>query len=120
VACKRFILIQVRKKCYETKMLIGILVAIACSIICAVTASSKGRSSGLWFMVGFCLPVIGVILILALPDESVNPLLLHTSTEPDVFSPVDELTKLAKLRDAGVVTEAEYLDKKRRLMARIG
>lgn len=49
--------------------LIWIVIAIACAVI----ASSKGRNGFLWFIGGFCLSIIGLIIIAALPSLKPQP-----------------------------------------------
>lgn len=92
-------------------------------IICAIVAGSKHRNPIGWFFVGFLIPLVGLILVIALPPGEGG---LQVPTDmpmpppqavPD--SPAVALEKLAALRDSGVVTEVEFQTKKQELLARL-
>ena len=54
---------------YLTGYLVGVLLgSTIMGIICTVIAKKKGRS-GAWFFGGFFLGLIGLIIILCLPDR---------------------------------------------------
>jgi hypothetical protein len=48
--------------------LIAVAIQIAIAAVCYRIAVSKGRSGILWAIVGFLLPVIGLVVIFILPD----------------------------------------------------
>ena len=45
-----------------------ILVMLIFGVICGVIADSRGRSTLRWSLLGFLLPLVGLILVLALPS----------------------------------------------------
>ena len=57
---------------------------------------------GFWW--GFWLGIIGIIIVAVRPNEGKN-----TNTAQSILSPYDELEKLAKLKEQGILTEDEYL-----------
>ena len=48
---------------------IGLAIAITIAVVCYRIAEGKGRSGVLWGIVGFLLPIVGLIVILVLPDK---------------------------------------------------
>ncbi len=52
--------------------MLQLIIMLVLGAICAAIASSRGRSPGGWFALGFLFPVLGVILILVLPDLRVQ------------------------------------------------
>jgi len=49
-------------------------------------AKIKGHSFFLWFLIGFCLPILGTIVALAAPNERRSPPRLRRCTEcPNVM-----------------------------------
>jgi len=47
-----------------------LLIWIAFGVVCAIIASSRGRSSGGWFVLGAIAGVFALIVLLALPSQS--------------------------------------------------
>mgnify|MGYP006319158571 CR=1 FL=1 len=47
---------------------IAVAIQIAIAAVCYRIAESKGRSGVLWAIVGFLVPIIGLIVIFVLPD----------------------------------------------------
>ncbi len=92
-------------------------------IICAIVAGSKQRNPIGWFFVGFLIPLIGLILVIALPPGEgglqVPADMPMPSPQPSPESPATALEKLAALRESGVVTEVEFQTKKQELLARL-
>ncbi|MGN6111071.1 MAG: SHOCT domain-containing protein [Kofleriaceae bacterium] len=94
-------------------------------VICAVIATSKRRSLVGWFVIGFLLPLVGVILVLVLPPGEVNlEANMMDLDHPPPPRPVDSrqasleaLERLAALRDRGVLTAEELDAKKKELLA---
>ncbi|MBX3158369.1 MAG: SHOCT domain-containing protein [Deltaproteobacteria bacterium] len=105
-------------------MEIYLFVAILGGTICALCASSKKRSGLGWFVIGFLLPLIGFILIIVLPpgedglQEPIHEGFATPVTKPAATS-LDELQKLADLRDRGVLTAQEFETKKRQILDRV-
>jgi len=46
-----------------------IVVWVICAVVCAIIASSKGRSGVGWFFIGLLLGIFGLILIACLPSN---------------------------------------------------
>lgn len=46
-----------------------VIIWIICGVICAVIASNKGKSGGLWFLVGVLLGPLGIILALVVSTD---------------------------------------------------
>jgi hypothetical protein len=103
-----------------------IILAVACigAFICSLLASGKQRSALGWFFIGFFLPLIGIILIVVLPNgggglqvpPDVDP--YPVQVQRPAPTALDELDKLAGLRDRGVLSPQEFEAKKRDLLAR--
>jgi hypothetical protein len=53
-----------------TASLISLAIAIVCAVVCYRTAIKKGRNPLGWALLGFFLPLIGLIVVLLLPDRS--------------------------------------------------
>ena len=53
-----------------TASLISLVIAIVCAVVCYRTAINKGRNPLGWTLLGFFLPLIGLIVVLLLPDRS--------------------------------------------------
>lgn len=99
-----------------------LLICFIAGVICAIIASGKRRNPVGWFVIGFLLPLIGVILVLVLPPGSSG-----LDTEPMFVAPqtpapdprqasIDALERLAALRDRGVLTAEEFEAKKKELL----
>ena len=110
------------------------------SFVVAVIAGNRGRSVFGFFLLSMVLsPVISGIILLASPvvepddpDEREREEAEWRRSEArkltEAVAPVaptvtvslaDELTKLAALRDKGVLTEDEFAGQKRRLLSRL-
>jgi hypothetical protein len=46
----------------------AVVLWIACAVICALVAPSRGRDPVLWGLIGLLTAVVGVVLLLALPS----------------------------------------------------
>lgn len=92
------------------------VIAMLGGMICAVLAGGKGRNVLGWFVIGFLLPLIGVILVVVLPEEGTAPP-THHEPKRTTSTYLDDLQKLADLRERGILTEQEFEDKKRLVMA---
>lgn len=49
--------------------LISLAIAITIAVVCYRIAEGKGRSGALWGIVGFLLPIVGLIIVLVLPNK---------------------------------------------------
>jgi hypothetical protein len=101
-----------------------LLVAFLGGLVCAIVASGKRRNAVGWFVIGFLLPLIGVILVLVLPPgsggiDSDTALMAAAPMQP-VAAPhqasIDALERLASLRDRGALTTEEFEAKKQELL----
>lgn len=50
-----------------------ILIWFACAVVCGIVASSKGRSSFIWFVLGALFSVFALILVIVLPSQRDGP-----------------------------------------------
>ncbi len=81
-------------------------------IICACIAKGKMRSGIGWFFGGFFLGIIGLIIIICLgPYVPPLPLL-----PPEQLTAADELLKLKRMRENGLISEEEYEALKEKLL----
>jgi hypothetical protein len=49
---------------------VGLVVAIICSVACYKIAQSKGRGTTLWAILGFFFSIISLIIIAVLPKKT--------------------------------------------------
>ena len=102
-----------------------IIVGLLAGAITAALASGKNRSPLGWFVIGFLLPLIGLILILVLPKGDggfVDPGLDVYDMPPNPpaqSSPLEQIEKLSALHAQGALTDAEFSAKKQVLLDRI-
>jgi len=114
--------------------MIYLFVALLGGLFCSVIAMSRGRSGIGWFVIGFLIPIIGLILILVLPKPTTFDDALVMMPEPGPFQiqqqriaaqrakqdqSLDALSRLAELKDRGALTAAEFEEKKSELLANI-
>ncbi|HEX4450363.1 MAG TPA: SHOCT domain-containing protein, partial [Kofleriaceae bacterium] len=101
-----------------------IAIGIIGGFISAFIASGKRRSAAGWFVIGFLLPLIGIILAIVLPAGTndlemdamlATPHLLTVSRD----NSIEVLERLAALRDRGALTAEEFETKKRELLASV-
>jgi Short C-terminal domain len=110
------------------------LIASLGGILCSVIAVSRRRSGIGWFVIGFLIPIIGLILILVLPQPTSLDDAIVMMPEPGPFQiqqqrlaaqrakqdqSLDALSRLAELKDRGALTPAEFEEKKSELLANI-
>lgn len=86
---------------------VGLVVAIAFGAVTGNIAKKKGRGYGEWFVLGFFLGVMGLIIALVVEDKT---------KQADLASGAEELLKYKELLDRGVVSEEEFSRKKTELM----
>jgi len=91
---------------------------------------SSGWSKALWCLFVIVLPLLGTfVYVIAHGDGMITRDIAAASEQQDAVdtyirtvaggapSPVDELEKLAALRDRGVISDVEFADQKARLLA---
>ncbi len=76
----------------------------------AKIASGKGRSWAQFFWLSLFFPFIGLIIAIAISPIN-KPEASHTG--------IENLEHLAKLKDSGVITEAEFNIQKQKIMSRL-
>ncbi len=87
-----------------------------------------GWGKGLWALFIIIIPWLGVLSYLVIRGESMQERTLHTIADAEKMqrayikeaagiSTADELTKLADLRDKGILTEEEFKAHKAKLLA---
>lgn len=112
-----------------------IIVGLLGGVICSLIAPTKRRNILGWFVIGFLMPVIGIILLLVLPTEpdpyaapndlipEPGPAQLAQQAEAQRQNAQDRsleaLQKLVELKDQGAVTQAEFDAKKQQLLEQI-
>ncbi|KAA0698291.1 SHOCT domain-containing protein [Neorhizobium sp. P12A] len=91
--------------------ILWIIIGCICAAICSNMARSRGRGSGLWAVLGFFLGLLA-ILILAVMGNTNERLTVSSASRGE------EIAKLKQLHDEGVLTEDEFEQEKRQLLAR--
>lgn len=96
---------------YIILFLIYIVASCIFGNICRTMAIKRGeKDSILWFLLGFCFGLIGIIITLIICKGS------NVNNNVPSISAADELIKYKQLLDAGAITEEEYIEFKRRLL----
>ena len=75
-------------------------------------SKGRGMKGGFWW--GFFLNIIGIIVVAVRPNDN-----KVGSAQKRAFSSYEDLERLARLREQGVLTEDEYLRMKKDCMSRI-
>ncbi len=91
--------------------IITLSIAALLGLIPANIAKNKGYSFGLWWFYGWMLFIVAIIHVQFIPDKN-NP---EPKTSSNVSS-ADELKKYNDLKEQGVITEAEFQEKKNQLL----
>ena len=101
-------------------MLIWIFIAVFADIFRRNDLS--GGAKALWILFIFVLPLIGVLIyMIGRPkmteqDKEMMMQAQEAQRRVSVYSPADEVAKLAALRDEGKITAEEYEEQKKRAM----
>ena len=90
--------------------LLVILLLVACAIWCGNKASAKGYSNVAGVLLGLFLNIIGIIIVLLLPDKNEEASLRKSAQAPD------QLIKYKQLLDANAITQEEFDRKKDELL----
>lgn len=96
--------------------IIYIIIGSLFAFVSAKMASSRNRSSGLWGVLGFFFGIFAVLILAVIGkdnSERVSP--PHIASMP-ATSKFDEISKLKKLLDDGVLTQSEFDAQKSRLL----
>lgn len=103
---------------YLICILIGIAAAVGLAFIPATIAKRKGYSYGLWWLFGFLLFLVALIVILVIPDKTQqNPASPNASPAP--LSEADQLKICKDLLDQGILTQAEFDQKKAEILRQV-
>ena len=99
-----------------------IIIWLACGVICYGVMKSKGYPNNECLgngVGGFVGGIIWLIVCLVKkPYDGVREL-PQQKESPNGDNAVEQLGKLAQLRDSGVITETEFAEKKRELLRKI-
>ena len=86
-------------------------------------ASNKGRSAA-WFWMGFCLDIVGLIVVICLPNlnnkkppvtSNMHEETIQNDSEPQMDK-FEEIRKYKELLDEGIITQEEFEAKKKELL----
>jgi Short C-terminal domain/Phospholipase_D-nuclease N-terminal len=89
----------------------------------------SGWAKALWFLFVLFIPLIGVVVYLIARGDKMHEHTVQAARQQDAEvrsyikqaagppSPADQLTKLAELRDRGVITAAEFEQQKAKILA---
>jgi hypothetical protein len=83
------------------------------ALICSSMANARGRSGGLWGVLGFFLGLIAVLILAIIGNAQTNSVAIAYVPQG---SHLDELAKLKSLLDSGVLSQAEFEAQKRKLL----
>lgn len=109
---------------------IWVLIAVFIDIFRSADLSGWGKAG--WFVFVLFIPLIGVLMYLIVRGDSMHERSARQARQEDAemrsyirqaaggTSTADELTKLASLRDRGVITPAEFDREKARLLDQDG
>ena len=88
-----------------------LIIGLIFAFICVGMARKRGRDAALWGVLGFFLGIIAVIILAVAGDaETIS----HPGTTSN--SALDEIAKLKKLLDDGVLSEEEFQAQKQKLL----
>ena len=107
--------------------MIYLVVGLIGGSLAAILASGKKRNPVGWFVIGFLLPLIGLILIIVLPKgedpfdvkQAMQAPTGWPPPQPPRDTSLEALAKLGELRDRGVVSSQEFEAKKKELLGRM-
>lgn len=96
-----------------------LLLAAGLGCIPASIAKNKGYSFGLWWLYGWLLFIAAIIHVSLIPDKNAQQTSNRFAPPPAPTggqSAADELKKYKELLDAGVITDEEFQEKKKKLL----
>lgn len=99
-----------------------IIIWLACGVICYGVMKSKGYPNNECLgngVGGFVGGIIWLIVCLVKKPYDGARELPQQKESPNGDNAVEQLGKLAQLRDSGVITETEFAEKKRELLRKI-
>ena len=93
------------------ELLLLVFIGVAFAIPSGILASKKGYSYAAFAALGFFFTLIGLIVAAVIPDKNSEMLRKDASA-------AEALTNYKKLLDEGIITQAEFDDKKRELLGK--
>ncbi|MCA0201335.1 MAG: SHOCT domain-containing protein [Proteobacteria bacterium] len=93
-----------------TELYVWIIVLCAFAAISGAMAGARNRSVGGWGVAGFFFGFLIIIILAAVGPANDGPSVAGPS-------PLDEIKKLKALKDSGVLSEDEFNQQKRNLLA---
>lgn len=122
-----------------------VVFSVICAVCCFKVAKSKGRNPKIWALFGFFSNIIALIVILLLPNllTPQNPQIPNQVMKPNWLPPpkfpmvaakirqnlnalrrksppvtdiAAQIRELAQLRNDGLISDAEYQDKRQKLL----
>ena len=95
---------------------IGFILWLVLTIIVVNLGSNRKIGGGLAFLLCFLTtPIIGLIVV-ALSDKKVQNSESSSEYNESIIGIADELTKLSKLKDDGIINEDEFVTMKKKLL----
>jgi len=88
---------------------------IIMGVVVGIIANSKGKSFFPWFFYGLMIWPVALTHIIVTKSE--NREAAAPAAQETQSDPVDKLAKLAELKEKGVITEEEFQEQKRKLLA---
>ncbi len=82
-----------------------------CALGAGFIAEGRGRSFSLWLLLGLLFGPLALLLAAVMPREG-----QHATTPLAAPNRLDDLARLADLRDRGVLSEAEFDAEKAKLL----
>lgn len=96
--------------------LLAVILAVPLGLIPANIAKKKGYSFGLWWLYGWALFIVAIIHVSLIPDKNAQQPAAAVPAVPKSAS--DEIREYKKLWEDGLISEAEYEEKKKKLLER--
>jgi hypothetical protein len=95
--------------------MVFVITVLIIGLIPAMIASSKGRNFLLWYVYGCALFIIALVhaLLLKSQAQKAHEAMIARGGTSDA----EELERFARLKEQGVLTDAEFQAKKRSLLA---
>lgn len=84
--------------------------SIVFGVICKKVGEAKGLTSG--FYIGWFLSLIGLFVMMAMPDDNVN----NKQQSNNTSNKYDTIQQLQKLRESGALTEEEFNEEKKKVL----
>jgi cytochrome c-type biogenesis protein CcmH/NrfG len=100
-----------------------IVIWLGCAFGCYWIAQSKGRSAGVAAVMGLLFGIFALVVYAVMPKTSSAPSSAPVTNQiSGLIRPTavtDQLRELARLKDDGIISEAEFNDKKSKLLEKM-